>query len=183
MIKEQLQLYIYYWIIGLISLIALVFLPFLGSQAGLALNLPNTIASWIVYITTKIMVAIINCLIFHCFVQQAKLNVQDNEKYKEALKILDQIKIKELKYRSPKEFLTSTYRNKGTTLFITTILSAFSLTQAILTFNAITFLTYVMTIVLGIVFGVLTMKQVEIYYTEEMYYYAIRKEKANADNQ
>lgn len=67
--EKHLDKYLNYWIIGIVTLLALFFLPFLGSAVGLALVLPNTPAGWIVYVGTKIIVAAINVLLFHCFFQ------------------------------------------------------------------------------------------------------------------
>jgi hypothetical protein len=176
-IKQHLDQYLNYWVIGIISLLALFFLPFLGSAAGLALVLPTTVAGWFVYIATKIIIAIINVLIFHCFFQQAKVNIKDNSRYIEALEILDQFRIKERVYRSPEEYTRGAYLKKGTTIFIMTILGAFSLTHAILVFDLVMFLTYTFTIVMGVIFGVLQMKSGELYWTDELWYYAKKIEK------
>ena len=191
-LRTHLDKYLNYWIIGIFSLLALFFLPFLGSAAGLALVLPTTAAGWIVYVSTKVIIATINVLLFHCFFQQSKVNVKDNPRYIEALQILDKYKIKKQTFRSPEKFTRSSYRNKGTTIFITTILGAFSLTQALLVFNLVMFLTYLFTLILGVIFGVLNMKSSEIYWTEEMWYYAkqieeeqekAQKEEINNDKQ
>jgi hypothetical protein len=168
--------YLNYWLIGIVSLIALFFLPFVGSAAGLALVLPNTVAGWIVYSGTKIIVAAINVLLFHCFFQQSKVNVKDHPRYVEALEILDRLRVKEQVFRSPEQYTKSSYRNKGTTIFITTILGAFSLTQALLVFDLIMFLTYLFTIIMGLIFGVLNMKSAENYWIGEMWHYAKKKE-------
>ena len=79
---------LYYWIIGIISLIALFFLPALGSSVGIGLALPTTIAGWIVYISTKVIIAIINILIFHCFRLQGKLNISKDPDYIQAKNLL-----------------------------------------------------------------------------------------------
>lgn len=182
-LKQHLSRYLNYWIIGIVSFLALFFLPFIGSSAGLAFVLPTTTAGWIVYCGTKIIVAAINVLIFHCFFQQSRVNVLDHPRYKEALTILDRLKVKEQTFRSPEQYTRSTYLTKGTSIFITTILGAFSLTQAILIFDLIMFLTYLFTIIMGVIFGILSMKNAEIYWTEEMWHYAKKKEKEIAEKQ
>lgn len=174
--REHMDRYLNYWLIGIVSLIALLFLPFVGSAAGLALVLPNTAAGWIVYVGTKIIVAAINVLLFHCFFQQSKVNVKDHPRYVEALEILDRLRVKEQVFRSPEQYTKVSYRNKGTTIFFTTILGAFSLTQALLVFDLIMFLTYLFTIIMGLIFGVLNMKGAENYWIGEMWHYAKKKE-------
>lgn len=172
---DKLKLYTYYIIIGIVSLIALVFLPMVGSTMGLEMNLPDTIVGWVVYCVTKLIVAALNVIIFYCFMQQAKVNVKENEKYIEANEILENIEKKsERAPRSPKEWTRKQYGSKGITIFITTLLAAVSLTQAILTFDYITMLTYLFTIIMGLIFGVLQMKNAEIYWTTEFYEYALK---------
>lgn len=176
---RQLQ---YYVVIGIVSLVALFFLPMIGSEAGLAWNIPNTTAGWIVYITSKLLVATINILIYHCFILQAKINIQDDPKYKEATEILNNILDSDTeRFRSPREYFKSAYGTKGVTIFITSVLSAIGLTQAVLTFDWISMLTYLFTIIMGLIFGVLQMSQTEIYWTTEYWQYAKRIEQVEAE--
>ena len=176
--KDFYDKYINYFLIGVVSFIALIFLPFIGSEAGLKISIPDTTAGWIVFILTKIIVAVINVLIFHCFVQQAEVRVKDNEKYKEACEILDRIKLKEIVYLSPQEFYRKEYGKKGVTIAITSVLSAFGLAQAVLTWDGLTFLTYLFTIILGLIFGILEMAKVEGYLTTDLWHYALRAQEA-----
>ena len=175
--------YQYYVLIGVLSLFALFFLPMIGSEAGLAFLFPNTAAGWTVYITSKLIVAALNILIFHCFVQQGKVNIMGNKQYLAATEILrTATNDKNYVPRSPAQFARNVYGKKGITLFATSLLSAIGLTQAILTFNLMSMLTYLFTVLMGIIFGILQMNQTEIYWTEEYYQYAllIQKEEAIA---
>lgn len=171
-LREIVNLYTYYFIIAIVSLIALFFLPFLGSTIGLGLSLPNTTAGWIVWVAVKIIVATINVLIFHSFMQQAKVNVRNDAKYQEAREILGKAKRKNYTPRSPEKWNRQQYGKKGTMIALTTALATVALTQAILTFDWISMLTYIFTIVMGLVMGVLQMKQAEIYWTGEFWEYA-----------
>lgn len=152
---DKIRQYMYYFIIGIISLIALLFLPMLGSTVGLAWNIPNTTVGWIVWIALKVIVAIINVLIFHSFMQQAKLNVKDNPKYAEARCILDQVQNKTILPRSPHQFNKVEYGRKGVGIALSTALATIALTQAILSFDWISMLTYLFTILMGLIFGIL----------------------------
>lgn len=145
----------YYFIIGIVSLIALCFLPMIGSDIGLGWNLPNTSVGWIVWIVTKLIVAVLNVLIFHCFMLQAKINIKENEKYKEAKNLLSVNKVKDYIPRSPDLWNKQQYGQKGVTIFITTALSTVALTQAMLTFDYMSMLTYLFTIIMGLIFGVM----------------------------
>lgn len=163
---EKLKAGMYYCIIAIISVVALVFLPAIGSTVGIGLVLPTTAAGWIVYVTTKIIVAVINVLIFHCFRLQGKLNVKNSAEYKKATELLKVIKRgKEYIPLSPAQWSRRQWGSKGITIFITSILSVFALTQAILTFDWIAMLTYLFTILMGLIFGILQMKREEEYWT------------------
>lgn len=168
----------YYLIIGLISLLATTFLPMLSSQMGLEWNLPNTSVGWAIYVITKLIVAAINMMLFYCFMEQAKVNVKDNANYKRANEILSKYwDYKKLKPRSPKKWEASQYLTKGTSIFIVTVLSAIGLSQAILTFDMPSFLTYAFTIVMGLVFGYMQMRKAESYWVNEYLEYALYYEK------
>lgn len=170
---DKVRQWLYYFIIGIISFISLTFLPMIGSEVGLGWNIPDTIVGWIVWIVIKLIVSILNVLIFHCFMCQAKLNIKDNPKYKEARDILQQMKEKEVLPRSPRKWNVEQYGKKGTTIFIGTALGTVALTQAILSFDYISMLTYLFTIVLGLILGVLQMRTAEEYWTSEYLEYAI----------
>lgn len=185
--KFELRRYLYYFIIGIISLIAVVFLPMIGSEAGLGWNLPNTTVGWIVWATGRVIVAVINVLLFHSFMMQGKLNVKDHPKYVEARDILMKKSVKGYEPKSPAQFFGKKWRTKGITIAVSSLLSTVALTQAVLTFDYVTMLSYLFTIIMGVIFGVLTMKEVEDYYTGEYWQYAQRhkdemKEKQEAED-
>lgn len=134
-----------------------------GSEVGMGWNLPTTPVGWVVYVATKLIVATINVLLFHCFMQQAKLNSSSNEKYKAANEMLYKIAPQIYDPRSPLKFNKQEYGRKGVIIFVTTLLSAFALTQAILSFDYMSMLTYLFTIIMGVVFGIIQMKKAEVY--------------------
>ena len=131
---EQLRLgykmYLYYGLVFLLSLCMLIFLPMLGSTGDLGYNLPQTTMGWIVFVVTKTVVAIINLLIFHCFICQAKLNIKDDPKFIEANEILGKLR-REVLPRSPSKFFAKEYGVKGTTTFLFSALSRLSSTTMI----------------------------------------------------
>lgn len=173
---EALRLNLYYILIGIVSLLALGFLPLLGSEVGLDWNVPSTVAGWVVWGATRLIIATINIIVYVCFMEQAKINVKDDVHYKEALEILSKSEQKEFTPRSPRKWNAQQYGKKGTSLFISSLLATIALSQAILTFDWVALLTYLFTIILGIIFGVLQMKQAEIYWINEFYDYAKLKE-------
>lgn len=180
-IFEKWQLYKNYVIIGFMSLIALFFVPMFGSQIGLAFVLPTTAAGWFVWITTRLLQTALSMLIFHCFILQAKVNIKDNPQYQEALKMLRIVnRGNYLNPRSPQQYFREVYGRKGVALGIGTCIASIGLTQAILVFDWITMLTYLMTTMFAILWGVLQMEDTEVFWVEEFYEYALQEyEKEN----
>lgn len=169
---ENLRLWKNYAIIIVVSIIALLFLPMIGSTANLKLMLPNSRTGWVVYIVSKLCIVAINFVIFHSFMQQAKLNVRDNPKFIEANEIMGKIVSNKYNPRSPEKWLKQQYGTKGTTLFITTLLGCVTLTQAVLAFDWTTLLTYLCVIVSGVIFGIFQMSTAEDFWTGEYWQYA-----------
>lgn len=180
---DRLKGWMYYIIIGIISLLSLSFLPMIGSDIGLGWNLPNTAVGWIVWVTVKLIVAVLNVLIFHCFMLQARINVKDNERYQEALEILSMINQDGFIPRAPEAWTREQYQRKGIVIFITTALSTVALTQAILSFDWMAMLTYLFTIIMGLIFGILQMKTAEDYWTDEFWRYAKKIQKEREESQ
>lgn len=166
---------LYYYIIALGSILFLVFVPMLGSEAGLKIELPNSVAGWSIFVITKIAIAALNVMIFHCFLQQAQVNVQDNPNYIEAKRLLMMINDEKYVPRSPEYFLSHQYKTKGITIAITSIVACISLTNAIMTFDPVAFMTYLFTVIVAVIMGILTMKNNEVYWITEFYQYALYK--------
>lgn len=177
-LKEKFSLNFYYVLIFLLSLLVMtvapMFTPSANTDLGLTAIFPHSVIGWAIYICTKLLVGVVNLLLFHCFVKQARINIKDNEKYIAACKIYEMYHPKEYNPRGPKQYFGQLYRKKGIMIFLTSILSAVVLTNAILSFDLTAFVTYCMTIMMGLVFGVLKMKEVEAYWIGEFYDSAIR---------
>ena len=172
--------YLYYVIIGIFTFIVLVFMPMLGSSIDGGLKLPQGKGAWVMFVITRLFIAITNIIIFYSFMQQAKLNVRNNEYYKAANEILLKTKnAKEKKPMSPKKWETSQYLKKGTTSTLGTVFALFSLSQAILTYKYTDLISYVILIFSATVFGIFQMKKAEIYWTTEYYRYAKMIEEEN----
>ena len=182
MSKESLKQYTYYIIIAVVSLFALTFLPLISSKLELGWNYPESTVGRVVWWTTKGCVALLNVLIFHSFMQQAKVNIAHEEKYIEANQMLSRIKIKLYKPRSPQAWNASQYSTKGITIIVMTMAGLIAFTQAILSFDYVSMFTYLFTITMGIIFGILQMKKAELYWTEEYYDYATKKIKEIEDH-
>lgn len=176
--------YTYYIMVGVVSLVASFFLPMLGSSMDGGFQFPTDTSGWIVFLTTKLASAFMNVLLLVLFVNQGKLNVRNDQKYLDARKILEETekKRRERAPRSPATYHRRLYEKKGIMTFITSALGTFALTQAVLTFDWVTFLTFIIVVLMGVVMGIITMKKVEIYWTEEYYLYALsEREKQEHD--
>lgn len=166
--------HINYVLVAVVSVVVLLFLPFLGSDIGLGFTVPTTAAGWTVYVMTKLIAATVNVLLFHCFLSQGKVNVKEDPRFIQANELMRKSsQARRQKPISPKEWLAKEYTGKGITIFITTLLSSFCLAHAVLTFDFITFITYLFTIGSGIIFGILEMKKAEEFWTDGYYEYAV----------
>ena len=171
-VEKRVQDYLYYFMIAIVSLCAMLVIPCLGSTVGMEWNFPNSVVGWIVFITSKLTVAIVNILIFHGFIKQSRINIRDNPNYLEAMKILNDVGRKTYTPRSLAEINKKEYGHKMITIFISSMFSAFSFSQAILTFDIASLISYSITVLFGIIFGLLEMKKYEDYYTHEFVDYA-----------
>ena len=182
-IRQTLKQGMYYIIIAVISLISVVFLPMVGTTLGLGWKLPDTTAGWVVWGVSRAIVATINVLLFHSFREQAKLNIKDNEHYKEAREILVKVKKKEHKPKSPAQWNAAQYGKKGTTIFLSSAMSVVAIGQAVLSYEWATALAYLFTLGMGIIFGIMQMKKAETYWTTEYYEYALMRKRMEEEQQ
>ena len=184
-VEKRVQDYLYYFMIAIVSLCAMFVIPCLGSTVGMEWNFPNSVVGWIVFITSKLTVAIVNILIFHGFIKQSRINIRDNPNYVEAMKILNDVGRKTYTPRSLAEINKKEYGHKMITIFISSMFSAFSFSQAILTFDITSLISYSITVLFGIIFGLLEMKKYEDYYTHEFVDYAkyIQEKQKGTENE
>lgn len=182
-IRQTLKQGMYYIIIAVISLISVVFLPMVGTTLGLGWKLPDTTAGWVVWGVSRAIVATINVLLFHSFMEQAKLNIKDNERYKEARDILVKVQKKEHKPKSPAQWNAAQYGKKGTSIFLSSAMSVVAIGQAVLSYEWATALAFLFTIGMGIIFGIMQMKKAETYWTTEYYEYALMRKRMEEEQQ
>ena len=170
--KVKLKQYTYYILIAALSIISLIVFPMLGSSAEINNTFPTDEIGWTTYIIIRCIVVLMNMLIFSNFLLQAKVNILEDESYKAANEILGKIKPKNYKPRSPSQYLWKTYLTKGTTLIITIICSLFVIGNAILNYDYMILIATIFTVITSIIFGVMSMRRTELYYTSEYLDYA-----------
>ena len=172
--KESFNQYFWCIIIFIVSFITLAFLPIIGGPIEkIGFFFPTTVAGWIVWGTTKAIVSAINLVIFICFTNQGKRNILKHPNYLKALEIIGKLKkLKEKTARSPQKFSTTIYGKKIFMILLFTAGSTFAFEQAMLGYDLHNALIYLFTIIMGIVFGLINMKTVETYWTEEFLTYA-----------
>ena len=169
---ERFKQTVYYWLIAALSLFVMVFFPLLGSSVGIEIYLPTTPAEWLVWLSPKISICIINMLVFHMFIRQATINIKDDDRYKYCLHELysdREHKIKKIKL--PGAFYAEQYIKKGGSLLLTSALSVFVLGEVILAYDPVSLITYSLSIIMAVVFGVIEMLTIEDYWTVQLYNY------------
>ena len=172
--RIKLKQYTYYIIIAVISLLSLIIIPLIGTDLpDIKAAFPSDAIGWCLYIGERILVIIMNFIIFDSFVKQARINIKDDENFKKANEILAKNKPKEYRPKSEKKYLSEIYLKKGTSLVITSVMSLFVIGTAILNYDYMLLIATTFSVISCIVFGILTMKKVELYYTGEYYDYAL----------
>lgn len=172
----------YYIVIAVLSVLTLCVFPFLGSSISASIQFPTTKSGWVIWGVTKGSICLINMIIFHSFVKQGKLNIKDDPVYLQALAILSSIKPKKTDKRapSPAKYHASVYTKRGLSLVVTSFLSLLVFGEAILRLDYVALISYFITLVIGIVFGILQMKDEEYYWTKTFLTYA--KQQKQEDN-
>lgn len=172
-VKEKAKRYLYYIIIGLVSVVFVVFLPFVGSEGDIVSRFPTTTTGWFVWVISNVTTAILNVVIYICFMEQGELNSKEDPKYKEANELLSKVEaLKKKEPRSPKQWKKRQYSTKGVITFCSTLMSLIGLSNAILRWDYTIFLVYLAAIIMGLVFGLIQMKKAELYWTDEFNQYA-----------
>lgn len=180
---DKVRQYLYYILIGVISFLALAFLPMLGSTQDISWGLPQTSAAWAVWIMSRVAASVLNVLIYHCFIRQGELNTRQNEDRKKAEKILNKLdKNKEKKPIGPAKFLARQYIRKVPMIAASTFLSLLAFGPALLVFDFVVLIAYLFGVIISIIFGILEMKHVEEYYTVGLLEYAEWKVQNEEDN-
>lgn len=175
--REWIHRSTYYIVIAVLSALTLCVFPFLGSSISASIQFPTTKSGWVIWGVTNGSICLINMIIFHSFIKQGKLNIKDNPEYLQALDILSSIKPKNTDKRapSPAKYHASVYTKKGLSLIVSSFLSLMVFGEAILRLDYVALISYAITLIIGIVFGILQMKDEEYYWTSTFLTYAKQK--------
>lgn len=171
----------YFIIIGLISLLA-VFIPplFMGClSSDIGLAFPKSLEGWILYIIMNASTAIANISLLVLFKLQAKKNARKDPNYIRANEILNKLAgTKEIWIpRSPAKMNAGDYTRKILAIVVSTITASITLTSLILSFDWMTLLSCLVSIIITLCISWITMINNEIYWTEEYILYAEMLEK------
>lgn len=170
--REAFKNYKNYGIIIVLTLITVTLFPLLGTSVGMEANYPNTVAGWIVWAVIKVALCVDNIFIFQAFVDQAEMNVQYEPRYIEAREIVRKYRIGKYKPMSPEERKKKMFSKKLIITILTSLISV-ALTEAILHYNFADLIAYTISMIMAVVFGILSMADQEKYWLEEFYDYAI----------
>ncbi len=180
-IRKTLNDSAYFIIIGLISLLA-VFIPplFMGClSSDIGLAFPKNLEGWILYIVMNVSTAIANISLLVLFKLQAKKNARTNENFKRANDILNRLAGKKEIWipRSPARMDAGDYTKKILAIIVSTFTASITLTSLILSFDWMTLLSCLVSIIITLCISWITMINNEIYWTEEYVLYAEMIEK------
>lgn len=180
-IRKTLNDSAYFIIIGLISLLA-VFIPplFMGClSSDIGLAFPKNMEGWILYIIMNVSTAIANISLLVLFKLQAKKNARNNENFKRANEILNRLAGKKEIWipRSPARMNAGDYTKKMLAIIVSTFTASITLTSLILSFDWMTLLSCLVSIIITLCISWITMINNEIYWTEEYVLYAEMVEK------
>lgn len=180
LLKLKFKQGIYYILVVVLSLTALIVFPMLDSSSITFKNaFPTTPTGWFIWALERTLIVVMNLLILTLFIKQARVNVKENANYKKAVEILERTKPKEYKPISPKAYYSKTYARKGTSLAFTTLASLFAIGDAVINYNYLLLIATAVTVIFAVTFGVVSMKDTEIYLTSDYLTWAefIEKEK------
>lgn len=180
-LRDKFNLYLYYIIIGVMTMLIVIFLPMIGSDVGLEFYEPDGALEWAIYIGCGVLSAGLNMAIFHAFKKQAKINISKHKRFIEAEEILLDLNIKNVLRtkipRSPKQYQIKEYSIKGVLIVIFSMFSTLVMTQCALEYDFTILVTYILTVTISIIFGLFEMKKDEAYWIEEYYQYALYQKK------
>lgn len=175
-IKRKLNAWAYYIITALISAIALIVPPICigGVQGNVGVYFPSDASGWTLWGISNGSIVIINLCILTLFKLQAKRNCENDPSYIKANGILGNLKGKgkDSRPRSPLQINSHDYVTKGVSLVMTSIASFIAIGSIVLNFDAMAFLSAMISVISAICMSWVTMIRNEEYWRNEYLLYA-----------
>lgn len=165
--REYFKQYMYYGIISALVVVALVFLPMLDTNGAMGFSMPETTLGIIAYVVIRCIVGVITFLIFISFDEQGKVNILEDERYKQAYNKLLVARDKDYIPISPSLYKLRTRGLKGITLSVSMIGTAFIIIECALSYNYSILIAYALTIFMSVITGVFQMMKSSTYWVEE----------------
>ena len=182
-IREAIKARINFIVIGLVSFVGMGIIPFLAASINMDSDeeiiktaFPHSKLGWIMWAIFRLMVIIINIMIYVAFVNQGKANVKSEKSVIEALKRWNDVNVYKGKQKShkrpnlpdtPNKHYAKLYSKKGLIIATMTFASLFSITYMTLNWDLVTFLSITIAIILSIVMGIISMHKEELYWTSD----------------
>ena len=181
-LREEFKSKINFFVIGLISFVAIAAIPFLSTafehgddQQVIQQAFPDSAIGWIVWAIFRSLVVVINISILVAFVNQGRINVSKSEIFIESMKKWIEVQVYKGKqkkkrkrvYLTPKQHYASVFTKKGVSLAITSFASCFTITFMILHWDLATFIMITITVLFAVVFGFLQMQKEEFYWLND----------------
>lgn len=164
-------------IVIVLSLFVLIVFPLIGSSADGWLFDSYTTSDWIYFIGSKVIISAFNLVIFISLKRQGELNVRNHPKYIEACEILSRNKEEGYKPLSPAVWSKREILHKGTMIILSTLTTLLIFTNIIIKYDWLSLISYSMTVLMALIWGLFEMSNAEIYWTTTFYDYAIMKQK------
>lgn len=163
---------IYPIVIFIASVLVLVFVPMVGSTGEAGSAIPTDPDEAFLYWVLKGLTAALNMTIFAAFRRQAKVKSKESEGFKEAERILGKVKPKKAKYVSPAQFGLKQWGTKGVTLLLSTAVTSVALTNIVINYDWVSAIGCAVTILIAVLFGLMTLASEEYYWQVEYLKYA-----------
>ena len=175
-VRTAINDYAYYVVIVIVSMIVMFVPPLLiGSLHGdVGLFFPTTVAGWVLWGVINASTAIGNVAILVLFKLQAKKNCRGNENFRKANEILMNVNKKTVIFipRSPRQMNVGEYMTKAIFIVIGSLVSFMAVTSIIISFDVVTLISTVISVLTSLCVSWTTMVKNEEYWCHEYLLYA-----------
>ena len=169
--KEAINKYSIYMVIVLVTFMAVIVPPLVaGSLYGdVGIFFPKNAEGWVLWAITNGGTSIANVSLLVLFKQQAKRNVANNESYKKANEIMNQLVKEKAVFipRSPGKMDFQDYITKVVFIVMSTISSFMVLSSLLINFDVVTLISTALSAGITLCCSWVTMLRNEDYWTQE----------------